>query len=200
MTLQACPDTNKPINKNDLRASALAYRTALSAERRRHYSAQIAHRLCVHLARPCAPVSSLLLYRSMPSEVNTDRLFELPDYHVFAPVTHHQEQMEWRLTTSRTVWAKGFFGVPEPVSGALWKEEQASVLLCPLTAFDRQGNRLGMGKGCFDFWLGSHRHALDQVIGLAFSGQEVARIPAEAHDAPLDYVITEKEVIECPKT
>jgi len=73
------------------------------------------------------------------------------------------------------------------------------VLLCPLTAFDRQGNRLGMGKGCFDYWLSKHRHGLDQVIGLAFSGQEVAHIPAEAHDAPLDYIITEKEVIECPR-
>jgi len=200
MTLQTRANTNNPINKNDLRALALAYRTGLPAEKRRHYSAQIAQRLCAHLARPCAPVSSLLLYRSMPSEVNTDRLFELPDYHIFAPVAHHHEHMEWRLVTNRTVWETGFFGVPEPVSGPLWKEEQASVLLCPLTAFDRQGNRLGMGKGCFDFWLGSHRHALDQVIGLAFSGQEVAHIPAEVHDVPLDYVITEKEVIECPKT
>ncbi len=199
MTLKNPPIIKQPENKAALRTTALAYRAALPAEKRRHYSDQIANRLCAYLARLCVPVSSLLLYRSMPSEVNTDRLFELPDYRIFAPVTHHHQQMEWRLTTNRTTWAAGLFGVQEPASGSLWSDEPATVLLCPLAAFDRQGNRLGMGKGCFDYWLGSHRHALIQVIGLAFAGQEVAHIPAEAHDAPLDCIITEKEVIECPK-
>jgi len=135
----------------------------------------------------------------MASEVNTDSLFHLPGYHIFAPVTHHHEHMEWLLTSSQTRWKKGLFGILEPTSGQHWALNTGTVLLCPLTAFDRQGNRLGMGKGCFDYWLSKHRHALEQVIGLAFSGQEVAHIPAEGHDVPLDCVITEKEVIQCPK-
>jgi len=182
-----------------LRTAALAYRTNLPASQRRHYSRQITDSLCTFLASNADPVASLLVYHSMPSEVATESLFHLPNYRVFAPVVHHHKHMEWFLITAQTSWSKSRFGVLEPSSGAPWRHGAKTVLLCPLTAFDRQGSRLGMGKGCFDYWLGKHRHAVDQVIGLAFSGQEVAHIPAEAHDAPLDCIITEKEVIECPK-
>ncbi|MEN9874711.1 MAG: hypothetical protein RL186_1608, partial [Pseudomonadota bacterium] len=34
------------------------------------------------------------------------------------------------------------------------------------------------------------------AIGLAFAAQEVAAIPIEAHDQPLDWIVTEKEAIE----
>jgi len=181
-----------------LRAAAIAYRAKLPSNARERYSEQIIDHLCAYLVSNDETITSLLAYRSMPSEVATERLFLLPDYLVFAPVTHHNQHMDWRLITARTSWKKGRFGVLEPSSGELWRHGANTTLLCPLTAFDRQGNRLGMGKGCFDYWLSKHRHGLDQVIGLAFSGQEVAHIPAEAHDAPLDCIITEKEVIECP--
>jgi len=35
------------------------------------------------------------------------------------------------------------------------------------------------------------------AIGLAFAAQEVASIPAEPHDQPLAFVITERETIDC---
>ncbi|MDQ6996565.1 MAG: 5-formyltetrahydrofolate cyclo-ligase [Mariprofundus sp.] len=186
-------------SKASLRATALAYRTGLPASERQRYSGQIIDRLCAYLASQDVPPVSLLVYRSMPSEVATESLFHMPQYQVFAPITRHQTDMEWFLVTAQTDWQKGRFGVLEPSAGTVWQYGQSTALLCPLTAFDRQGNRLGMGKGCFDFWLSQHRHGLDQVIGLAFSGQEVAHIPAEAHDAPLNCIITEKEAIECPK-
>jgi len=185
-------------SKASLRAAALAYRAGLPADARRRYSEQIIDRLCVYLASSAETSTSLLAYRSLPSEVATQRLFHLPDYLVFAPVTHHHAHMDWLLITPHTTWQQGRFGVLEPSSGQSWQPGATTTLLCPLTAFDRRGTRLGMGKGCFDYWLATHRDGLDQVIGLAFSGQEVAHIPAEVHDAPLDCIITEKEVIKCP--
>jgi len=157
-------------------------------------------RVCHYLQQQANPVTALLTYRAMPSEVDTEPLFHLPDYRIFAPATHHQQQMHWRQITPQTRWRKGMFGILEPASGQCWEQGENTILLCPLTAFDRQGNRLGMGKGCFDFWLGKHRQHLDQVIGLAFAGQEVAQIPAEGHDAPMDCIITEQEVIQCLTT
>jgi len=185
-------------SKSLLRSAALAYRANLSASARQSYSKQITDSLYIYLTRRTVTLTSLLVYRAMPSEVATEPLFHLPDYHIFAPITHHREYMEWILCTAQTNWKKGRFGILEPSTGAPWQHGEKTVLICPLTAFDRQGNRLGMGKGCFDYWLSKHRQALDLVIGLAFSGQEVAHIPVEVHDAPLDCIITEKEVIECP--
>jgi len=183
-----------------MRTAALAYRAGLTVQERMRCSEHIIDRVCHYLHRDAEAVKTLLVYRAMPAEVDTGTLFHLPDYRIFAPVTHHHEHIEWLLITPQTRWQKGLFGISEPVSGQLWKAQPGTVLLCPLTAFDRHGNRLGMGKGCFDYWLSRHRGSLQQVIGLAFSGQEVAQIPAERHDVPLDCIITEKEVIRCPTT
>jgi len=142
----------------------------------------------------------ILTYRAMPSEVNIDLLPELPEKRFFYPVTHHHEHMEWHEVDSKSSWSRGVFGILEPDGSATWPAGRGiTTLLCPLTAFDRQGNRLGMGKGCFDFWLASQKQHIYQVIGLAFSCQEVAQVPAEGHDMPMDYVITEEEIITCLK-
>ena len=179
---------------------ALASRQQLSAVQRAEFSASIMARLQNHLAEQAKPPGALLAYRAMPSEVNADSLFKLSKFHVFAPVTHHHEHMEWREVHADTGWSQGVFGILEPDSDRTWQGgTDITTLLCPLSAFDRAGNRLGMGKGCFDFWLASHRKDIHQVIGLAFSCQEVAEIPVEGHDVPMDFVITEQEIITCPK-
>ncbi|ATX80769.1 5-formyltetrahydrofolate cyclo-ligase [Mariprofundus aestuarium] len=191
---------SNPINKQALRASALASRQQLSVVQREEFSATIMARLQSHLSEQAEPSGALLAYRAMPSEVNADLLFELPEFQLFAPVTHHHEHMEWREVAAGTGWSHGVFGILEPDSERTWQGgDGITTLLCPLSAFDRMGNRLGMGKGCFDFWLASHRKDIYQVIGLAFACQEVAEIPAEGHDVPMDFVITEKEIIRCPK-
>ena len=72
------------------------------------------------------------------------------------------------------------------------------VLIVPLLAFDRHGYRLGYGGGFYDRTLAGLR-ATKQIIaiGVAYAGQEVASVPHVAHDQPLDFVITENEIIIC---
>jgi 5-formyltetrahydrofolate cyclo-ligase len=71
------------------------------------------------------------------------------------------------------------------------------LLFVPVVAFDRAGHRLGYGHGYYDATLAALAAKQPLAIGLAFSVQEVAAIPAEAHDHPLAIVITEHETIEC---
>lgn len=67
-------------------------------------------------------------------------------------------------------------------------------LFVPLLAFDRQGHRLGYGKGHYDQAISS-LPTRPCLCGIGFSGQEVLTLPAEQHDQKLDWVITEKEAI-----
>jgi 5-formyltetrahydrofolate cyclo-ligase len=67
------------------------------------------------------------------------------------------------------------------------------VLLMPLVGFDRQGNRLGQGKGYYDKACVHLPHA--RKIGIAWSVQEVPALPHEPHDVPLHAICTEKEWI-----
>jgi len=134
----------------------------------------------------------------MPDEVDTSLLLRQANRRVFAPVTHVRGHMQWLEVDERTVWRRGSHGVWEPASGREWRPDLGRALLvCPLVAFDRSGTRLGLGLGCFDRWLAAHRFHLQAIVGLGFACQEMVGIPREAHDVPLDYVVTEREVIAC---
>lgn len=68
-------------------------------------------------------------------------------------------------------------------------------LLVPLAAFDRRGYRIGYGKGYYDRALSE----LGKVtaIGIGYGAQEIAAVPDEPHDEPLDWIVTEHEAIRC---
>jgi len=69
-------------------------------------------------------------------------------------------------------------------------------LLMPLSAFDRRGGRVGYGRGYYDRAIADLRAAgrYPRLIGVAFSVQEVAAVPMEPHDVPLDMIVTERDV------
>jgi 5-formyltetrahydrofolate cyclo-ligase len=71
-----------------------------------------------------------------------------------------------------------------------------SLVLVPMLAFDRAYRRLGYGAGFYDRTLAMLRAiGAPLAVGLAFSVQEVERVPAAEDDAPLDLVLTENGVI-----
>ncbi|MNI15577.1 5-formyltetrahydrofolate cyclo-ligase family protein [compost metagenome] len=77
------------------------------------------------------------------------------------------------------------------------------VVFVPGLAFDRQGGRLGYGKGYYDrlqaSWKQDSGFALKPPvwIGLAFSQQLVPEVPMDGHDAYMDMLITEEGIFHC---
>ncbi|HYG26292.1 MAG TPA: 5-formyltetrahydrofolate cyclo-ligase [Caulobacteraceae bacterium] len=87
------------------------------------------------------------------------------------------------------------FGIPSPPPEA--EVLTPDLVIAPLMAFDRTGARLGQGAGHYDRTLENLRAGGKVfVLGLAFAGQEVARVPAEPHDQRLDAILTETGYIE----
>lgn len=80
----------------------------------------------------------------------------------------------------------GPFGILQPLAHA--EPLIPDVLFVPLVGFTDDCLRLGQGGGHYDRWLAEHRPAL--AIGLAWDAQLCANLPNEAHDVPLDAVIT----------
>lgn len=71
------------------------------------------------------------------------------------------------------------------------------VILTPLVAFDKQGNRLGMGGGYYDRTL-SHctQHSVGPVLmGIAHDGQQAAALPAQSWDIPMNLIVTPNQII-----
>ncbi|MEB2845761.1 5-formyltetrahydrofolate cyclo-ligase [Rhizobiales bacterium RZME27] len=67
------------------------------------------------------------------------------------------------------------------------------IMLVPLAAFDRSGNRIGYGGGYYDraIHLMRQKGGNPKLIGIAFDCQEVASVPVEPHDIRLDAILTE---------
>src|SRR5207244_4673928 len=72
-----------------------------------------------------------------------------------------------------------------------------NLVITPLLAFDRKGGRLGQGAGHYDRTLANLRGQRPVfVLGVAFAGQEIDKVPMSAHDQRLDAIVTETEYIE----
>jgi 5-formyltetrahydrofolate cyclo-ligase len=84
----------------------------------------------------------------------------------------------------------GPFDIRQPADHS--EEVDPDVVMVPLLAFNRAGVRLGYGGGYYDRALERLRaQKVIRAVGIAFSGQEVAQIPFEVHDQPLDGIFTE---------
>jgi len=91
----------------------------------------------------------------------------------------------------------GRFGVlePSPQSKAL-PLNQLDFVLVPGVAFDSSGRRLGRGKGFYDRLLAETNKACIRC-GVALEEQLVAAVPAEAHDIPMNFILTPSRWIVC---
>jgi 5-formyltetrahydrofolate cyclo-ligase len=90
----------------------------------------------------------------------------------------------------------GVWGIREP--GSESPEVDPDILIVPLVAFDRTGNRIGFGAGYYDMTITKLRGIKPvTAIGIAFAAQEIAAVPTTPRDARLDLVLTEREVIDC---
>jgi 5-formyltetrahydrofolate cyclo-ligase len=96
--------------------------------------------------------------------------------------------LELRLWVNGEPLYPSGFGTLAPADGAPVVEPD--VILMPLLGFDGEGTRLGYGGGYYDRTL-AVLGKVPRLIGYAFALQEIDHIPHEAHDIPLDAVVTE---------
>ncbi|PDW04729.1 5-formyltetrahydrofolate cyclo-ligase [Candidatus Viridilinea mediisalina] len=101
-------------------------------------------------------------------------------------------QHSWLASIAPTSFTHDALGLPQPNQLRPAYAGEWQLTLVPLLAFDRAGYRLGYGKGYYDRILATTQGL---ALGLAFACQEVTVVPREAHDRPLDLIVTEAEVI-----
>lgn len=187
--------------KQAMRVAALGRRDRLEPAYRADASAAVAERAFSFLSAYEPGIVSA--YWPIRSELDPGPLVDkLRHAHVEValPVLVDAETMRFRHWQAGIALVPAGFGTVGPPAGAA--EERPDVLLVPLAAFDRRGFRIGYGKGHYDravaaFHAEAHRPLL---VGLAFATQEVDNVPAEAHDVPLDAIVTEDEVIAPART
>ncbi len=183
--------------KQELRDQMRARLAALTAADVRVKSAAIWERLSV--LSEFADATRLLVYVSKDTEVDTHGLIQqllalgrqvcVPWFDV-----RNQKYVASELHDFSSDLATGRFGILEPGAEAVRPAacHQIEAALVPGLAFDETGNRLGHGMGYFDSILQGVRGA---KIALAYDFQILSRVPAEAHDARVDFIVTETQRI-----
>jgi 5-formyltetrahydrofolate cyclo-ligase len=107
-------------------------------------------------------------------------------------------EMSHFLLTDNTRIKPNAFGIPEPMSGLEVPVANIEVVFVPLLAADKNGHRLGYGKGFYDVFL-SKCSPKTVKIGLSF-WQPVDEIPEISKtDVALDWLVTPDEVFEISK-
>ena len=141
-------------------------------------------------------------------------------YHIFLSITEHKEvdtdyilnilsgkdkniiisksdfntlRMTHFLLTDNTVIKKNEWNIPEPVDGIEIASNKIDVVFVPLLAFDKQGNRVGYGKGFYDTFLSECKPKTIKV-GLSFFEAEENIDDVFETDIKLDYCVTPNNI------
>ena len=138
----------------------------------------------------------IALYVSFDGEISTDKLIKTlwaQDKHVYLPVLHpfNPNHLLFLRYLPDTPMLKNKFSIWEPrlnVQNVLPLDE-LDILFTPLVAFDKQGNRLGMGGGFYDRTLQHWQKSSFIPVGLAHQCQQVEQLPTETWDMPLHQIL-----------
>ena len=195
-------DREKDMQKNmetkrDIRKMMTALRAAMSEKERAEAGRIIAARL--FSSKVYEDAGTVCCYASFGSEVPTEEIIEESLRRgkcAAVPKVTGKQKMKFALIHSMADLKAGFHGIPEPESWCREIPKCGSKLLVivPGVVFDRAGNRIGYGGGYYDSYL---KQADCIKVGVAFDFQCVEQIVPEVHDVPVDYIITEKEMITC---
>jgi 5-formyltetrahydrofolate cyclo-ligase len=192
------PDTVDSL-KSQIRREAAARRDALPAAERAAAAATIAARPLPVAVPVAAIVSGFSPLKSEINPVPLMRAFAAAGAGLALPVVAGRgKPLTMRAWAFGAPLVAGVWGIREPPPDAA--EVFPDILIVPLLAFDRAGHRIGYGAGYYDMTIARLRGMKPvTALGIAYAAQEIAEIPTTPRDARLDFVLTEREVIDFRK-
>ena len=143
----------------------------------------------------------VMAFVPMPDELDTRPMIEAMIAAGKRVVVPHTLASECRMIPVRIAGfrdlRKGAYGIAEPDSDETCPPEEIDLIIVPARAFDRRGNRLGRGAGFYDRFM--TREGFRAVrCGIAFACQVLPSVPHEAHDLPVQILVTEDETLRVP--
>ena len=178
--------------RSTLRQQVLAARRALTPDQVARLSTAICGHLQHHFAAP--PGHSIAFYWPISNEADLRPVINAwrgRGVDISLPVVHRKAApLSFRRWTPETPMVPDAHGIPTPADGV---EVSPDVLVIPVNAFDAAGFRLGYGGGYYDRTL-AVASPRPLVIGIGFELARVDSIAPQAHDVPMDWVVTENGI------
>lgn len=130
---------------------------------------------------------TVMLYSSLPDEVDTHDFIERwrNKKRIILPTVVGDDIIPVELSRE-TDFAIGDFNILEPQNEPY--NGNYDLIVVPGVAFDKNGNRIGRGKGYYDRFLCKHLEV--KRIGICFDFQLVDEVPTEDNDIGMDEIIS----------
>lgn len=177
------------MDKTQIRVRIKAQKALLSDDERLQAAREAFARLEGHASFKMA--SRILMYHSLPDELPTlefiDKWHASKQFYLPRVNGLNLEILPY----DRQRLSLGAFHIEEPQGDDLADVSEMELIVVPAVAYDRQGNRVGRGKGYYDRLLADSRA---MKVGIAYDFQVVDAIDAEPHDVRVDVVITDRGV------
>lgn len=182
------------MDKAEIRSQALKKRKALTSEEQKEKSEDIIEQLEKLDVFKNAEV--ILVYYSHHGEVRTQDFMAkwLDKKQFLLPKLTEGDTFLVQPLSSLDELEENRYGIPEPAVSEL-EAPRPELIIVPGVAFDRKGNRIGMGNGYYDRFLADKKDI--PTVALAYGQQILDSVPQKPYDEPVDYIITEDEVIRC---
>ena len=143
---------------------------------------------------------NILIYASLPVEVDTENIIQnllSEGKNVILPYTLPNGNMEAyqinKFPDDLKVKEGHRILEPVPEKCKFIKPEEIDCIILPGLAFDRDGHRIGFGKGCYDIYMENIKEDIP-IIALAFEFQIYHKVPTTKTDRPVNMIITESNV------
>lgn len=188
------------MDKKELRKTIRESKRHFDREALDEMSLAVIRRLTAH--PQFAAARTVMLYHSLPDEVDTRRLLAGPaspdaiaaktenpltGKTILLPRVTGATDMELRLYTGPDDLSCGAFGIMEPCGALFTDYSRIDLAVIPGMAFDRHGHRLGRGRGYYDRFLPLLPRAYK--IGVCFPFQLVDAVPTDPTDVIMDEII-----------
>ena len=185
-------------DKRSLRNEALARRGAVGADVRALFSARLA-KFGLEMAQRlhASAVSAFYPIKDEPDTLALLRGLSEHGFRTMLPITVARgAPLIFRQWRPGDPTSPGAMNIPEPPASAPTLDPD--LMFVPLACFDRRGHRIGYGAGHYDRTLERLRaNGGVTAVGVAYACAEVPALPDEAHDQRLDYILTERELLDC---
>ncbi len=186
LSCRALRRNKRHMKKEDIRRKVRAEKSLLSEDDRRDAAAKVFTRL-EHLAAFML-ADKILMYHSLPDELSTlEFLSKWSGRKKFFLPRVNGVNLEI-LPYDRSFLKLGAFQIEEPQGNDLTSINEIELVVVPALAYDRNGNRVGRGKGYYDRLMPDCKAV---KVGVGYDFQLVDDIEVAAHDVPVDIVITE---------
>ncbi len=185
------------MTKEQLRLKLQKYLLEMSEEQRNEKSKKACRNLVS--TQQFKDASAIMIFLSLPHEVDTSDAvlcaWQLGKVVAVPKVSWEQRHMiPVQIDTLETGFSTEVAGLRNPVKGVPVPAEEIDLVIAPALGFDRKGNRLGRGGSYYDRFFANTELKAPRC-GFAFAEQLVDSIPVTERDEPVDFLVTDKEVI-----